>query len=83
MDRPPGGRMAMRPVETVKPYGGRLSSCDSRHLSSLCGGFRLSRHGSILYLPAIIYIIRSVYAGQDDEGRSPMRSEQVESIRSC
>jgi hypothetical protein len=46
-------------------------------------GFALSRHGSILYLPAIIYLIRSVYAGQEDEGRSPMRSEQVESIRSC
>ena len=45
-------------------------------------GFALSRHGSILYLPAIIYIIRSVYAGQEDEGRTPMRSEQVEAIRS-
>jgi hypothetical protein len=45
-------------------------------------GFALSRHSSILYLPAIIYIIRSVYADQGHEGRSPMRSEQVESIRS-
>ena len=45
-------------------------------------GFALSRLSSILYLPAIIYMIRSVYAGQGDEGRSPMRSEQVESIRS-
>src|ERR1700761_399923 len=46
-------------------------------------GFALSRHGSILYLPAIIYIIRSFYPGQGDEGRSPIRSEQVESIHSC
>ena len=45
-------------------------------------GFALSRHGSILYLPAIIYIIRSVYAGQGDKGPSPMSSEQVESIHS-
>jgi len=44
-------------------------------------GFALSRHSSILYLPAIIYIIRSVYMGQE-EGRSPMRSEQVELIGS-
>ena len=73
----------MRPVESVKPYGRLLPSRDGRHLSSLCGGFALSRHRSILYLPAIIYIIRSVYAGQEDEGRGPMRSDQVESIRSC
>jgi hypothetical protein len=45
-------------------------------------GFALSRHGSILYLPAIIYIIRSVYEGQEEEGRTPMRNEQVEAIRS-
>jgi hypothetical protein len=48
-------------------------------------GFALSRHASILYLPAIIYIIRSVYAvtkpSDEDEGRSPMGSELVESIR--
>jgi hypothetical protein len=43
-------------------------------------GFALSRHSSILYLPAIIYIVRSAYASQGDEGRGPMRSEQVELI---
>jgi hypothetical protein len=75
--------MAMRPVETVKPTAAVFLLV----IAAIClpyeVGFALSRHGSILYLPAIIYIIRSVYADQEDEGRSPMRSEQVESIRSC
>jgi hypothetical protein len=43
-------------------------------------GFALSRHSSILYLPAIIYIVRSAYASQGDEGRGPLGSEQVELI---
>jgi len=30
--------------------------------------------------PAIIYIVRSAYASQGDEGRGPMGSEQVELI---
>jgi hypothetical protein len=37
---------------------------------------------SILYLPAIIYLIRSSYASQEDEGRITVRSELAESIRS-
>ena len=45
-------------------------------------GFALSRHSSILYLPAIIYIIRSAYASQGDEWRRPMGIELAESIRS-
>ena len=48
-------------------------------------GFALSRHGSILYLPAVIYLIRSAcarqYANQGDEGRSPVRSELAEAMR--
>ena len=44
-------------------------------------GFALSRHASILYLPAIIYLIRSAYPSQRDDGRSPARSALGESIR--
>ncbi len=45
-------------------------------------GFALSRHASILYLPAIIYLIRSACVSLGEEGRSPVRSELAESIRS-
>jgi hypothetical protein len=45
-------------------------------------GFALSRHASILYLPAIIYLIHSACASLGEEGRSPVRSEVAESIRS-
>jgi hypothetical protein len=45
-------------------------------------GFALSRHASILYLPAIIYLIHSACASLDAEGPSPVRSELAESIRS-
>ena len=53
----------MRPVETVKPYGRRLHLVVAAICLPYVVGFALSRHGSILYLPAIIYIIRSVHAG--------------------
>ena len=50
--------------------------------SPYVAGFALSRHASILYLPAIIYLIHSSRASQGDEGRITVRSELAESIRS-
>jgi hypothetical protein len=55
-------------------------------IASVCfpyvAGFALSRHASILYLPAIIYLIHSACASLGEEGPSPVRSELAESIRS-